>query len=126
MNYTSVAHCGHEHQEWIKAMDFYKDDLQLLQKRLMEIAGKNNGHDTMAEVEHFQNQFIVQRNNIDELRHSIKEHENVVAADARVHAGKMESSHSGRHAELKDQVVSFEKIFNELRHEFNIFLSKWM
>jgi hypothetical protein len=63
MNYTSVAHCGHEHQEWIKAMDFYKDDLQLLQKRLMEIAGKNNGHDTMAEVEHFQNQFIVQRNN---------------------------------------------------------------
>ena len=80
----------------------------------------------MAEVEHFQNQFIVQRNNIDELRHSIKEHENVVAADARVHAGKMESSHSGRHAELKDQVVSFEKIFNELRHEFNSFLSKWM
>lgn len=126
MNYTSVAHCGNEHLEWIKAMDFYKDDLQLLQKRLMEVAKNNTAHDTMAEVEHFQNQFIVQRNNIDELRHSIKAHENVIAGEAQEHSGKMESRHTAEHAELKDQVKSFEKIFNELRHEFNAFLSKWM
>jgi hypothetical protein len=126
MNYTSVAHCGNDHQEWIKAIDFYEDDLDLLEGRLVEIVKKNNVHDAMAGVEHFQNQFIVQRNNIDELRHSIREHDGWVAGEAKEHAGRMDSRHNGEHAQLKDQVDSFGKIFNELRHEFNIFLAKWM
>lgn len=126
MNYTSVSHCGNDHQEWVRALDFYKDDIHTLEKRLLEMAGKNNGHEAMAGVEHFQNQFIVQRNNIDELRHSVNEHAGLVAVEALAHAGRMEDRLSGEHDQLKDQFQSFEKVFRELRQEFNVFLAKWM
>lgn len=126
MNYISVSHCGTDHHDWIKAMDFYEDDLDLLENRLVEIVKKNNTSDAMAGVEHFQNQFIVQRNNIDELRHSINEHDSKVAGEAREHAGRMEARHTDEHESLKGQVEGFTKIFNDLRHEYNLFMAKWM
>lgn len=126
MNYTSVSVCGNDHSEWVRALDFYKDDIRTLEKRLLEMAAKNNGHEAMASVEHFQNQFIVQRNNIDELRHSVNEHAGQVASEARAHAGKMEDRHTAEHDQLKEQFSSFEKVFNDLRHEFNSFLTRWM
>lgn len=107
-------------------MDFYDSDLDTLEGRLVDIVKKNNNREAMAGVEHFQNQFIVQRNNIDELRHSINEHTHHVATDAQLHAGKMESSRTAEHALLQEQVAGFEKVMQELRHEFNLFLTKWM
>lgn len=126
MSYTSVSHCGNDHLQWLKSMDFYDEDLDTLENRLVEIVKKNNGHEAMAGVEHFQNQFIVQRNNIDELKHSINEHAGKVSSDVKAHAGRIESSLNDEHDLLKEQVESFEKVINELRHEFNVFLAKWM
>lgn len=126
MSYISVSHCGNEHQIWLKSMDFYDEELDVLEGRLIEIVKKNNRQEAMAGVEHFQNQFIVQRNNIDELKHSINEHSGRVAADVQTHLGKMENSMIAEHDNLKDRVEVFEKVINELRHEYNIFLSKWM
>jgi hypothetical protein len=126
MSYISVSHCGNDHQQWLKSVDFYDNDLDTLEARLTEIVRKNNGRDTLANVEHFQNQFIVQRNNIDELRHYIQEHSGKVASDVQAHAGKMELGLLREHEDLKIQFESFEKVMNELRHEFNLFLAKWM
>ncbi len=126
MNYTTVSHCGNDHQEWLKSVEFYDQDLDTLEKRLMELVNKNNTRDVMAGVEHFQNQFIVQRNNIDELRHSIHEHAGKVATDVQTHAGRMETGLVGEHEGLGEQVRSFEKVINELRHEYNLFLAKWL
>lgn len=126
MSYTTVAHCGADHSQWIKSLEFYDDELDTLENRLVEIVKKNNGKETMAGVEHFQNQFVVQRNNIDELLHAVHEHDRAVAKDAQAHAGKMNTAEIDNHSKLKDQVESFEKVFNDLRHEYNGFLSKWM
>ena len=126
MTYTTVSKCGNDHSTWLKELDFYNEELSLLEKRLLEIADKNNGKEVMAEVEHFQNQFIVQRNNMDVLQHNINEHNNKVAEDAKAHAGKMEVNKEHDHKELKTQIEMFEKVFNELRHEYNRFLSKWL
>lgn len=126
MSYTNVAHCGNEHTDWLNAIEFYKQDLDILQKRLAEVASKNNGREAMAGVEHFQNQFIVQRNNIDILRHNINEHAGKVFADAKEHAGKIENVLIGEHDQMKDEFNSFEKVVKDLREEFNQFLVKWM
>ena len=72
MTYTTVSKCGNDHSTWLKELDFYNEELSLLEKRLLEIADKNNGKEVMAEVEHFQNQFIVQRNNIILMNITIK------------------------------------------------------
>ena len=69
-----------EHLEWLNKLDFYKDDIAILKRRIEEVAAKNTGHDVMAMIEHFQNQLIIQRNELDEFRHAIKEHENELEA----------------------------------------------
>jgi hypothetical protein len=126
MSYTTVTQFGSDHLEWLKSIDFYEEEFDILQKRLEEIAGKNNGREVMVGVEHFQNQFIIQRNNIDELRDSINEHAGKVSVDAKKHAGKMETGFVGEHKQLRDRVRIFEKVVNDLRQEFNVFLAKWM
>jgi hypothetical protein len=126
MSYTATSHCGNEHEQWLKSISFYDDDLDVLENRLTEIVKKNNGQEVMTGVEHFQNQFMIQRNNISDLKHNIKKHAGNVAADAQIHAGKMDEFFMDEHGNLKSEVDSFEKVMNDLRHEFSLFLAKWM
>lgn len=126
MSYQAVSHCGNDHQQWIKSIDFYKDDIKTLQTRLAEVATRNSAKEVLARVEHFQNQFIVQRNNIDELKHRIHEHDGKVAKDVFQHVGKIESAQVSEHDRIKAEVEGFEKVVNDLRKEFNEFLVKWM
>ncbi len=61
-----------DHTEWLSKLKFYTDEISILKGRLEEIASKNNQQNVLAQVEHFQNQLIVQKNNIDEISHTIK------------------------------------------------------
>lgn len=115
-----------ENQDWLKRLDFYKEEINILKERLEEVTKRNNAPDFLKRVEHFQNQFFIQRNNIDELAHSIKMneqglvrevHSNPVAVDHR----KVES-----HQSESDFIEYLEKNFAELRMEYNRFLAKWM
>lgn len=126
MSYTTVAHCGTDHQEWLKAIDFYDNELDILEDRLAEIAKKNSSEEALKGVEHFQNQFIIQRNTIDELRHNINEHAHKVATDVQAHAGRIETQQVKDHDTVREEFESFEKVINDLRDEFKLYLSKWM
>jgi len=126
MSYTTASYCGTDHHQWLRSLQFYKEEFKILDNRLQEILQRNNGRETMALAEHFQNQFIIQRNNIDELKHHIHEHENLVAMDVREHAGKMKNTRVLDHDEIREQFGTLEKLFKELRIEFNLFLSRWM
>ena len=91
---TTVAHCGNDHSAWLKSIDFYKGEFALMDRRLLEIAAKNTGAAVMLQVAHFQNQFIIQRNNMDELKHLVREHEATVLQDAKAHSGRINTSHN--------------------------------
>jgi NAD-dependent SIR2 family protein deacetylase len=69
------------HQDWLSRLQFYKEEIYILKERLQEITSKNSSKEALAKAEHFQNQFIVQRNNIDELVHSIKVHEDKIVQE---------------------------------------------
>src|SRR6476661_6091400 len=101
MSYTNAANLGVQHSEWLRTLDFYKEELAILQKRLDEVASKNTAPDAMAKLEQFQNQFIVQRNNIDEYKHSIHEHAHQVYEDLTRHAGKVEETLIDDHKTLE-------------------------
>jgi hypothetical protein len=60
-----------ENTEWTSKLNFYKDDIKIMTGRLEEVASKNSSKEVLAQVEHFQNQLIIQRNNID-LFHEIQ------------------------------------------------------
>lgn len=115
-----------ENQDWLKRLDFYKEEIQILRERLEELTRKNTDPQFLKSVEHFQNQFLIQRNHIDELAHDIRMNEgklvheilqNPVAVDHR----KVES-----HNAEADFMDFFEKNFASTRAEFNKMASKWM
>ena len=126
MNTKSVAELHAEHEEWLKKLDFYADDLSVLLNRLAEIASKNTSREILAQVEHFQNQFIVQKENIDEIRHAIKDHEIYVENRVTENPVDADRHQLNDHPKMRDNFNGFEKNFNSLRHEFNDFLSKTM
>lgn len=115
-----------EHKEWLNKLLFYNDDLKIMQSRLNEIASKNNHQDVLVFVEKFENQFKIQKEQIDILNHVIKQHmihieesikNNPIASDHR----KMDD-----HTEERQKMIRFEELFSELRIDLLSFLSKWL
>jgi hypothetical protein len=107
-------------------MLFFQDELKVMERRLGEVASKNTAKETLANLEHFQNTIIVERNNVDQIKHELnigndeitnEIHKNVIAIDHRSIAD---------HAELREKVESFKRVYHENKNELNSFLSKWM
>ncbi len=116
----------YEHSDWLRAIDFYRDDLSVLQKRLAEVSFKNNRENVSAGIEHFQNQFIIQKNNLDELKHYVNEHIVHVQDKYSKPNPAPENELLAEHEKRKAEFLSLEKTMTGLRQEFNLFLSKWM
>lgn len=112
-----------EHAQWLGGLDFYGDEIGILEKRLLSFASGGMDHDVASKVERFQNQFIIQRNTIDELRHAIREHVSGFGHAASEAGGMTAGISDAGHAPLKDGYESFEKVMNELRQAFNRFLA---
>jgi len=114
------------HKDALRGLDFYNEDLKILEGRLAEVASKNNSFEARQGIEHFQNQFDIQQKNIHDLMHKLREHEPVMAREAQKHASQVSLAQVEKEKKLLDEYVQLEKVINELRQEFNIFLSKWM
>ena len=113
-----------ENNDWSNKLQFYADEIIILKNRLSEIASKNNKKEVLAEVEHFQNQFIVQKNNIDEISHTIKINENELEHEVNKNQVAVDHRTMPYHSAEKESVEYFEKNFNDLRTEFKNFASK--
>lgn len=126
MSYTNISHLGTIQSEWMNSLEFYTNDLSILDKRLVEVAGKNTGADASKGIEHFQNQFDIQRQNISDLKHRIQSNNHQAAVDAKDHAGHVNESVIDNKEMIGTDMATLDKTIKELRQEFNEFLSKWM
>ena len=115
-----------ENTEWTSKLNFYKDDIKIMTGRLEEVASKNSSSEVLADVERFQNQLIIQRNNIDETLHAVKINEEALQAEIKSNPVAVDHRSVGYHVQEKEMVESFEKNFNDLRTEFNEFIGKWL
>lgn len=113
-----------EHIDWLKQVQFYKDDLSVLQKRLEEIAAKNSSYETRAHVERFQNQFIRQNEVIDELRHDIKQHENELERVAKANPVAADHRLVIDHVLQRQNFHRFVELYDSMRDDFNRFVSR--
>lgn len=126
METKKIYELHEEHKEWLNNLAFYKDEIKVMQNRVSEVASKNSSPDVLKQIEHFQNQLIIQRNNIDELCHSIKDHENYLENRVNENPTAVDHRKVNDHPKMRDSYISFDKVFNELRKELNEFLTKWM
>lgn len=113
-----------EHRDWMSKLKFYEDEISIFKNRLSEIVSKNTQKDILAQAEHFQNQLIVQKENIDEISHSITVDEDTIQKAVDKKSKFIDHLDSEPHTNEKVAMESFEKNFTELRAEFNKFASK--
>lgn len=126
MSYVNILKAGTDHTIWMKGLEFYRDELDLMSKRLLGISGKNTSEDATKGVEHFQNQFMIQQKNISDLKHEVKNFVKGMSNDAKEHSGHIDEVYIRQGDSLRERYEQLEQIMHTLRHEFNEFLSKWM
>jgi len=126
MKEINIKHINNLHSDALRSLDFYKQEIAILTKRLEEIAADNTGREIAEKIEYFQNQFLIQRNNIDELKHRMHENLKRIENQIKESSGFISQSSAAENVELYDQYLTEEKIVNEVRQEFNRFASKWM
>lgn len=115
-----------EHQLWSNQLRFFQDELRVFEDRLAEVIERNSATEIRAEGEHFQNQFIREKEVIDELLHDMKIQEQELANYAKDHPVAIDHKYFEDHFNLEDRMAMFNKIYSELKQEFMRYLSKWM
>jgi hypothetical protein len=115
-----------EHQLWKSQASFDNDELKVYQKRLEEIAAKNSKGEVLKQIEHFQNQFFIQNEELDVIRHEINIHKQRLAEYAKANPVAIDDAMFPDHQQMHDKVEMFKKIYAELKKEFNNFLTVWL
>lgn len=115
-----------EHQQWLTESSFYADELKIFGQRLTEVAHKNTKPEITMQLEHFQNQFIIQKEQLDILNHDTKVHEQALAHFAEEHPVAVDHRLFENHDEMLEKAAAFKKLFTELKKDFNAFLSTTM
>jgi hypothetical protein len=126
MKEINIKHMNSLHSDALRSLDFYKQDIKILRNRLEEITADYTSREVAVMIEHFQNQFLIQQYNIDELKHKLHDNLSNIQNQVMEYAGFISETSSAENVDLYDQYLTIEKLVNEIRQEFNRFASKWM
>jgi hypothetical protein len=123
----SVLELHVDNELWMNELKFYKDEIKILDKYLVEIAGKNNTRDTMVGLEQFQNRMLRQREVLDELMHDIRIDEDSLTGNV-LHVNEIQAQKMKLpdHPEARDRVITFKKLYAEFKQDLMQFIGKWM
>jgi hypothetical protein len=113
-----------EHRQWQENLLFYQDELHTFQDRLREVTSKNPPAEVIAWVEHFQNQFGIQQQLIEEMTHSLREHERDMKATLEGGASAESEARLHDHAEERGKMRVFDRFHQELKKDLTKFLAK--
>lgn len=109
-----------EHNEWQAKINFYRSEIEQMRKTLSDTLRAESNQYNMPHVEHFQNQFILQKDVLDNMRHDFKQHENKLEA----HASRPVLNIINAHQNEREKLTSYEKLFKDLREDFHSFIHK--
>ena len=127
MNKVSITHLSNAHNRWLRSLQFYKQELEILRNMLYEIARKNTRDSVMKEIDHYENQFKIQVENIDQLSHDIQQNITKIGKEAEAStAGYIDGDLVSTHNALEEKFEREETIINELRATFHHFAAEWM
>ena len=106
----------------MRELAFYKEEIKIFECHLENIISKTKKPNLTAQVEQFQNQFIREKEVIDELKHKLHSSERQLAVFVKEISGLgMESIKMDNHPLLREDMKTFRKIFSDLKHRFKNF-----
>lgn len=124
---VSIRSLHMEYQLWTRELIFYKEEIRIFEDHLANILKRNNKNGVPAQVEHFQNQFILQKEVIDFLKHDLNVSERQLASFAyEMSPDGIEGIKMDNHGKLRERMVIFRKIYKDIKNEFRRFELQWM
>ena len=108
----------HESNTWERLLDLFKQENSFLMNRLSEVLDSKEDKSFLPIAEHFQNQFILKDQYINELKRDIREQQRLLKNNL-VMNDNINPAVVKRHEKLRNEMRYFEKDFSELKTEFN-------
>jgi predicted RNA methylase len=126
VTHVYISDLHFEHVQWRNELIFWEEQITSYIKRLEEVVTRWTDNEIRAQVEHFQNQFILHNDVIDVLKKDIKKHEQHIAEYAQEHPVAIQHIHFDDHTGLRDRMDTQRNIYTELKGKYYSFLSKAM
>ena len=122
---VTVDQFQEELQSWKHELSSIKQEIRLFESQLEHLSTKRLPRDLLAQVEHFQNSFICQKEVIDRLRHDLPDSRHKLEHIIRnMHAPEKLASLSQAH--LRERMHDFRRFYREVSEDFLGFASEWM
>ena len=103
-------------------LSFYKEEIKLYERRLEDVINKTQPVEVRANVEQLQNQFICEKEVIDELKHKLHGSEKQLAGFVKELSGLgLDSIKMDNHPKLREDMQLFRKLFNDLKDRYKKF-----
>lgn len=115
----------YDHHIWENELNFYKNELGIFEDRLTDMVQRDPNRQLLRELEQFQNQFIRQKEVVDELNHKIHLYDDELKGIPAKIMLKKESSEIEKHRVLEDDLQTNRRIYFDLRNRFNLYLMKY-
>jgi hypothetical protein len=121
---TTLNTLHHQDGDWMRELEFYKEEIAILTNRLEEVASKNTETKVTSLVEHYQNKFIMLREQLDTLNHDIKIRETGVRDISKDKPEHINEKMTVTKDQVQQRMKGFTTSFADTRFEFNKFLSE--
>ncbi|MFN8354709.1 MAG: hypothetical protein U0Y10_09695 [Spirosomataceae bacterium] len=115
-----------DHKTWLSELALFEDELTIMKNRLGEVSIKNTSQEVKAQVEQFQNRFIIQLNELAMVKKGINTEERELQADISANPTAADRRKGEDDVALRDRVETFVTLFEELKAEFNQFAASWL
>lgn len=122
--YNSNMHF--EHRQWNRELAFWKDELKSFNNRLSELVTRWTNKDVLAQLEHYQNEFVLHGGVIEDLQEIIEEHETRIAGQSKTGEDALDTQLAKKHIEFRNRIETQRHIYAELKKGFFRFLEKYM
>ena len=122
--YNSDLHFEHEH--WRSELLFWKDEIRSFNNRLEDLVARWTDKEVLAQLEHYQNEFILHQGRIDEFLEGIEKHEHRMAGKSMAGEISMDTVLVKNHMEFREEMEVQRQMFHTLKKEFFAFLTRYM
>lgn len=122
--YNSSMHF--EHQQWKGELAFWKDELKFFENRLSEIVTRWTNKEVLSQLEHYQNEFILHHETIENMLEDIEEHETRIAGQSKRNVDVLDIKFVKIHDVFRNRIENQRHIYSELKKTFFRFLEKYM
>ena len=120
---TEISQLTAECSDWRQILRNYREEFHGYEKALQDTCKKTLHRDHLQDVEHFQNQFDIQLKNIHDLKQLVKTHERKVQFESSGSENLKDETYA-EHESLLNDFLHLENTLQEVRNEFNNFISK--